>query len=98
MQGRGAVRNGGSNTPNHWVLYTVGLWHSDSRIPELANKLPKYPLISMSVATIRSVQKTFFVQNFGCRATQADGAALEALLADKGLAPAAERAQADLVV
>ena len=27
----------------------------------------------------------FFVQNFGCRATQADGAALETLLSAKGL-------------
>ena len=34
---------------------------------------------------------TFFVQNFGCRATQADGAALEALLAARGLEPAAQR-------
>jgi len=33
----------------------------------------------------------FFVQNFGCRATQADGAALEAMLADKGLESSAER-------
>ena len=40
----------------------------------------------------------FFVQNFGCRATQADGAALEALLAGKGLASTGERAGADLVV
>ena len=40
----------------------------------------------------------FFVQNFGCRATQADGAALEALLAAKGLEGTAERACADLVV
>jgi threonylcarbamoyladenosine tRNA methylthiotransferase MtaB len=40
----------------------------------------------------------FFVQNFGCRATQADGAALESLLAGKGLASASERAGADLVV
>ena len=40
----------------------------------------------------------FFVQNFGCRATQADGAALESLLAARGLAPAAERREADLVV
>ncbi len=29
--------------------------------------------------------KTFHVQNFGCRASQADGAALEASLAEKGL-------------
>src|SRR5438128_8265395 len=40
----------------------------------------------------------FFVQNFGCRATQADGAALESMLAAKGLAASDERAAADLVV
>ena len=40
----------------------------------------------------------YFVQNFGCRATQADGAALESLLAAKGLEAAGERAAADLVV
>jgi threonylcarbamoyladenosine tRNA methylthiotransferase MtaB len=40
----------------------------------------------------------FFVQNFGCRATQADGAALETLLAAKGLEAAADRSRADLVV
>jgi threonylcarbamoyladenosine tRNA methylthiotransferase MtaB len=40
---------------------------------------------------------TFFIQNFGCRATQADGAALEASLAGQGLAPAL-RHEADLVV
>jgi len=40
----------------------------------------------------------FFVQNFGCRATQADGAALESLLAAKGLSASDERAAADLVV
>jgi threonylcarbamoyladenosine tRNA methylthiotransferase MtaB len=40
----------------------------------------------------------FFVQNFGCRAAQADGAALESLLAAKGLEFSRERATADLVV
>jgi threonylcarbamoyladenosine tRNA methylthiotransferase MtaB len=40
----------------------------------------------------------FFVQNFGCRATQADGAALEAQLVEGGLAAADVRANADLVV
>jgi threonylcarbamoyladenosine tRNA methylthiotransferase MtaB len=40
----------------------------------------------------------FFVQNFGCRATQADGAALETLLSAKGLEAAAERSDAGLVV
>ena len=39
-----------------------------------------------------------FVQNFGCRATQSDGAALETMLAATGLAAAAERRHADLVV
>jgi threonylcarbamoyladenosine tRNA methylthiotransferase MtaB len=40
----------------------------------------------------------FFVQNFGCRATQADGAALEAQLAERGLSAADTRESADLVV
>jgi len=42
--------------------------------------------------------RRYFVQNFGCRATQADGAALESLLAAKGLDRSGERAAADLVV
>jgi threonylcarbamoyladenosine tRNA methylthiotransferase MtaB len=40
----------------------------------------------------------YFVQNFGCRATQADGAALESLLAGKGMDACGERAAADLVI
>ena len=40
----------------------------------------------------------FFVQNFGCRATQADGAALESLLAARGFTAAEGRESADLVV
>ena len=40
----------------------------------------------------------FFVQNFGCRATQADGAALESSLAARGLSQTGERTAADLVV
>jgi threonylcarbamoyladenosine tRNA methylthiotransferase MtaB len=40
----------------------------------------------------------YFVQNFGCRATQADGAALEAMLAAKGLDRSDDRADAELVV
>ncbi|HEV3333352.1 MAG TPA: tRNA (N(6)-L-threonylcarbamoyladenosine(37)-C(2))-methylthiotransferase MtaB [Bryobacteraceae bacterium] len=45
----------------------------------------------------RTVEK-FFVQNFGCRAAQADGAALESLLGGKGLLAADARESADLVV
>src|ERR1700683_2499551 len=40
----------------------------------------------------------FYVQNFGCRATQADGAALEAQLAGRGLRVSEERETADLVI
>jgi threonylcarbamoyladenosine tRNA methylthiotransferase MtaB len=42
--------------------------------------------------------RNFYVQNFGCRATQADGAAIEALLSEKGLVSIQQRDQADLVV
>jgi len=41
---------------------------------------------------------TFFVQNFGCRATQADGAALESMLEHRGFEAAQERSLADLVI
>ncbi len=40
---------------------------------------------------------TFYIQNFGCRATQADGAALECALAARGLRPAA-RHEAEVVI
>ncbi len=40
----------------------------------------------------------FFVQNFGCRATQADGAAIERQLATLGLRTAGSAAEADVVV
>ena len=40
----------------------------------------------------------FVIQNFGCRATQADGAALEAQLAARGFECANDRHAADLVI
>ncbi len=40
----------------------------------------------------------FHVQNFGCRATQADGAALEAQLAARGFVEAESRDDAELVI
>ncbi|MEO8097659.1 MAG: tRNA (N(6)-L-threonylcarbamoyladenosine(37)-C(2))-methylthiotransferase MtaB [Acidobacteriota bacterium] len=40
----------------------------------------------------------YLVKTFGCRASQADGAALEAGLAGRGMQPAVELADADLVV
>jgi threonylcarbamoyladenosine tRNA methylthiotransferase MtaB len=41
--------------------------------------------------------KKFYIQNFGCRATQADGAALSSALSQSGMA-ASECAEADLVI
>ncbi|MBZ2186612.1 MAG: tRNA (N(6)-L-threonylcarbamoyladenosine(37)-C(2))-methylthiotransferase MtaB [Bryobacter sp.] len=41
---------------------------------------------------------SFFVQNFGCRASQADGASLEASLTGQGLSPASIPSEASLVV
>ncbi len=40
----------------------------------------------------------FYVENFGCRATQADGAALESQLEERGLSRASSPAQASVVV
>jgi threonylcarbamoyladenosine tRNA methylthiotransferase MtaB len=41
---------------------------------------------------------TFYIEQFGCRATQADGAALERQLLDRGCTAATEAASADIVV
>ena len=40
----------------------------------------------------------FWVKNFGCRASQADGAAIEAGLAAKGFSPSSTSAEAELIV
>jgi threonylcarbamoyladenosine tRNA methylthiotransferase MtaB len=41
---------------------------------------------------------SFYVENFGCRATQADGAAIERQLADRGMSRAESSADAEVVV
>ena len=41
---------------------------------------------------------SYFVENFGCRATQADGAAIERQLLDRGLARAGSPGEAEVVV
>src|SRR5438270_12442236 len=41
---------------------------------------------------------TYYVENFGCRATQADGAALARQFDARGLARASTAAQADLLI
>ena len=45
-----------------------------------------------------TAMQRFYIQNFGCRATQADGAALQGLLERQGLAEAGEVQAADLVI
>ena len=45
-----------------------------------------------------SERRTFYVENFGCRATQADGAAVAADLRKRGLGESGERSAADVVV
>jgi threonylcarbamoyladenosine tRNA methylthiotransferase MtaB len=45
-----------------------------------------------------STVSSFYVQNFGCRATQADGAAIERQFQERGLERAAEIGDAEIVV
>jgi threonylcarbamoyladenosine tRNA methylthiotransferase MtaB len=57
----------------------------------LGQKHPSYIRYYTSVAS-------FYVENFGCRATQADGAALERQFSERGLERAQAAAQAQIVV
>jgi threonylcarbamoyladenosine tRNA methylthiotransferase MtaB len=41
---------------------------------------------------------TFHIEQFGCRATQADGAAIERQLLDRGCSPASDASRADIIV
>src|ERR1700694_285319 len=41
---------------------------------------------------------SFFIEQFGCRATQADGAAIERQLRERGLSSVQEPAAADIVI
>src|SRR5438477_1311240 len=51
----------------------------------------------MSLSYYRTVA-SFYVENFGCRATQADGAAIERQFRERGLNRASAPAQAEIVV
>lgn len=50
------------------------------------------------IASYNTTVASFYVENFGCRATQADGAAIERQLLDRGLARSESPAQAEVVV
>jgi threonylcarbamoyladenosine tRNA methylthiotransferase MtaB len=49
-------------------------------------------------ATYNECVASYFLENFGCRATQADGAAIERQLLERGLSRADSPAQAEVVV
>lgn len=51
-----------------------------------------------ALCTYNTPVADFFIHNFGCRATQADGAAIAAELAERGMAPAGSAEQAGLVI
>ena len=53
---------------------------------------------STSVLSIIALWRHITVQNFGCRATQADGAAIERQLLDRGLQRAGSASEAEVVV
>lgn len=59
-----------------------------------ACKVPNGPFFSRYNNTVSS----FFVENFGCRATQADGAAIEQELLQRGLDRATAASHAEIVV
>ncbi len=69
-----------------------GRWPSSNPAARLPDPWPLAP------GPYNEFVRTYFVHNFGCRATQADGAALEALLDARGLDAAPERSAADLVI
>jgi threonylcarbamoyladenosine tRNA methylthiotransferase MtaB len=60
-----------------------------------SRNLAHYPRAQLSNI---DVVDRFWIKNFGCRASQADGAAIEAGLAAKGLSAAAGPGEAELVV
>ena len=65
----------------------------------LALSAPSVNSVLKSTRAISSNQMTtFHIQQFGCRATQADGAALERQLLDRGCMPSSDPASADIVV
>ena len=55
---------------------------------------------ALFIASLRyhRVVSGYFVENFGCRATQADGAALERQFEERGMTRASSPAKATLVV
>jgi threonylcarbamoyladenosine tRNA methylthiotransferase MtaB len=73
------------------TFFKLSLWIG-FRVPGSARRKP------VRSRDNRRLQDKFYVQNFGCRASQADGATLQASLAARGMHPVDARSAADLVV
>ena len=69
-----------------------------SGIAVLLRQLQRQITICQAQSSYYRIMTSFFVENFGCRATQADGAAIERQFEERGLARADGRAQAEIVV
>ena len=76
-----------------------GIGRCASRSPILTSATTRHPLRPepLRCAQYNSFVATYHVQNFGCRATQADGEAIERQLLERGL-QRASAAEAEVVV
>jgi threonylcarbamoyladenosine tRNA methylthiotransferase MtaB len=59
---------------------------------------PLTPLVRAEARPYNTEMTTFYIEQFGCRATQADAAAIERQLRERGFAAASESASADVVI
>ena len=68
--------------------------------PGAASRYNESCSVEFSAASLPVMQnpRTFYVRNFGCRATQADGAGLERELSARGLEPAETASTSDVVI
>ncbi len=63
-----------------------------------SNQLSYCLVLQAASLAFQTQMSTFYIQQFGCRATQADGAALERQLLDRGCTPAPNPSAASIVV
>src|SRR5712671_4175238 len=73
------------------------MWRSRKFQPHPVVYYASSRLLRIQSFTIKSVA-SFYIENFGCRATQADGAALESQFLERGLERARAPRDAEIVV
>ncbi len=80
--------------PDRLQIFATVKWRDHPSSPGLRSKTSiAAPELTLHLWIVR-----FLVRNFGCRASQADGAAIEAGLIGKGMAAASDVSEAELVV